>query len=200
MELTPKLSIAVGFRRCPQADQFRSKYHTTGELVVDILSIVEFDLGLEIIPVTGLRQNLEIEVMLRNDLGGLTVDAEHFNNSSFETRMRFSVAHEVGHLELHKEFYKKFAFATPQQWITLIGQIPEKKYGSIEIQANEFAGRVLVEPNALRREFNQAIEKVEPQEIDMAISYLSGPIGKKFHVSGQVIERRLRNEGIWPLR
>ena len=83
--------------------------------------------------------------------------------------------------------------------------IPEKEYSFIEYHANEFAGRFMVPPDLLKDEFDKAILLVERNGLqrsaleDSHLAYLANGIAKAFDLSSDVIERRLRTEGCWPV-
>jgi len=49
-----------------------------------------------------------------------------------EYRLRFSVAHEIGHLVLHRDIYAGLQHATAAQWFDYISAIPEVEYGWVE--------------------------------------------------------------------
>jgi Zn-dependent peptidase ImmA (M78 family) len=84
--------------------------------------------------------------------------------------------------------------------------MPEKEYSFLEYHAYEFAGRFLVPPDALRREFAAAIRLAENNgmprdqlQSDAHMQYLAKPVSRAFAVSSSVIERRLTKEKLWPL-
>ncbi|MFI5224572.1 MAG: ImmA/IrrE family metallo-endopeptidase, partial [Nitrospirales bacterium] len=74
---------------------------------------------------------------------------------------RFSVAHEIGHLILHRDIYAGLQHATAAEWFDYISAIPEVEYGWVEWQAYEFAGRLLVPPEPLREAFQTAIQSAQ---------------------------------------
>ncbi len=90
-----------------RADQFFSDYWPEGTLPVEIGSIVEFRLGLDIIPVHALRAEIDVDAFLRFDLTGIIVDYDCYMEDRFQNRTRFSLAHEIGHFVLHKKIYNQ---------------------------------------------------------------------------------------------
>jgi len=50
--------------------------------------------------VNGLREQLAIDALLMGDLKSILVDKRAFMSPRLEYRLRFSVAHEIGHLRL----------------------------------------------------------------------------------------------------
>lgn len=180
--------------------------HPAGrELPVKILDLAEFDLHLDLIPVDRLREELDIDALLMGDLKSILVDKRAFMSTRLEYRLRFSVAHEIGHLVLHCDIYAGLQHATAKEWFDYISAIPEVEYGWVEWQAYEFAGRLLVPPEALSEYFQSAIRTAEAAGYsnwqagdEVAIDYIATRIAPKFGVSAEVIAKRLRMEKLWP--
>lgn len=84
-----------------EADRLRAAHPAGRSLPVQVLDLAEFDLGLDLIPANGLREQLDIEALLMGDLRSILVDRHAFMSPRLEYRLRFSVAHEIGHLILH---------------------------------------------------------------------------------------------------
>jgi Zn-dependent peptidase ImmA (M78 family) len=114
-----------------------------------------------------------------------------------DNRLRFSIAHEIGHLILHGEIFKNLDFDSPEEWISNYSEIPEKTYSSIEYHAYEFAGRLLVPREALIKEIGKVVEISKKLHLDKIgisgprlLGYASPKIAKVFGVSDAVIEKR----------
>ena len=188
-----------------EADTLRAKHPSGRCLPVQVLDLAEFDLGLSLIPVDGLREQLDIEALLMGDLSSILVDKRAFMNPRLEYRLRFSVAHEIGHLILHGDIYTGFKHGTAKQWFDYISAIPDVEYGWVEWQAYEFAGRLLVPPEPLRKRFEWAIQTAKDAGYsdwlaadEAALDYIATRIAPKFDVSAEVIAKRLRAEKLWP--
>ncbi|MCX6162182.1 MAG: ImmA/IrrE family metallo-endopeptidase [Ignavibacteriae bacterium] len=191
-----------------KADSFRAKYWRDKGLPVDIEKIIEFELGITIIPRENLCHIYEgMETSISKDMTEITIDKAISENPASEKRLRFSLAHEVGHFVLHKDIYSKFSFNSIEEWIMLINNIPEFQYGMIEKHAYEFAGRLLVPRDELIKEIQVKKDKIKmylsiiPQfnseeKTDYLKNYLSGTINDVFGVSASVIERRIDREKI----
>lgn len=128
-----------------------------------------------------------------------------FMSPRLEYRLRFSVAHEIGHLILHRDIYGGRKHASAREWFDYIAALPDVEYGWVEWQAYEFAGRLLVPPDALRQAFQSAIKSAQAagytdwQAADeAALDYIATRIAPKFGVSAEVIAKRLRVEKLWP--
>ncbi len=191
---------------CRQADEFRSRYWPSGEIPVDVLAIVEFELELEIRPASKLREDVDVDALLLGDWQTILVDQGHYMDDRYLNRLRFSVAHELGHYVLHKSVFEQIPRSSTEQWIQTMLGLPEKEYSFLEYHAYEFAGRFLVPPDKLSAEFEAVISQAEQNGVrrselrdDSHMGYLAKPIARKFAVSSDVIERRLVKEGLWPL-
>ena len=75
----------------------------------------------------------------------------------------------------------------------------------MEWQAYEFAGRLLVPPEALRGQFDTAIQTAQAAGYgnwlaadEAALDYIATRIAPKFGVSVEVLARRVRAEKLWP--
>ncbi len=99
---------------------------------------------LNIIPEFGLEQEADIEGVLLSDLKTILVDSSTYMDERFHYRLRFTLAHEVGHLVLHEKQYNKRNFSTVKEWIEFHKNIENEDLDWFEKQAHEFAGRLLV--------------------------------------------------------
>ena len=187
------------------AETFRLQYWPSADIPVDVLAIAEFDLDLGIRTVTGLKQEADTDALLLSDWKTLVVDQQQYMDPRFNNRLRFSIAHELGHYVLHKSVFETIPRGSSEEWISFMKDMPDKEYSFLEYHAYEFAGRLLVPLNELKMEFEKALVEVEQSGIsrrklsDAHLSYLCNPPAKRFAVSPDVIERRLGREKLWPL-
>lgn len=187
------------------AEQFRQQYAPGGGIPVDVLALTEFDLDLEIRTITGLKEEADVDALLLGDWKTLIVDQQQYLDDRFINRLRFSIAHELGHFVLHKEVFESIPRESVEEWISFMQEMPDKEYGFLEYHANEFAGRLLVPVDELRIQFEKTVVEVEHKGMprgkltDSHLSYLCIPLSKHFAVSQDVIERRLEKEKLWPL-
>lgn len=114
-----------------EAEQFRAKY-AKESVPVDILAIAEFDLGLEFRPVSSLRRDCDAEAAILGDLQTLLVDMDCYMDERFASRLRFSVAHEIGHFVLHKEVFTGLAHQSVDEWIDFTRRLPDEQYSYLE--------------------------------------------------------------------
>ncbi len=188
-----------------EADRLRAGHPAGRSLPVRILDLAEFDLGLDLVPVDGLREQLDIEALLMGDLRSILLDKRAFMSPRLEYRLHFSVAHEIGHLILHRDIYAGLQHTSAIEWFDYISAIPEVEYGWVEWQAYEFAGRLLVPPESLREAFQTAVQTAEAAGYtnwlaadEAALDYIATRIAPKFGVSAEVTSKRLRVERLWP--
>jgi len=168
---------------------------------VDVDVIVEKELGLNIIPIPNLTQLISSDAYLTGDLKEIDYD-----DSANGFRLRFSIAHEIGHFVLHPDQIRQLRFASFIEWKNTINVLPAGVWGRAEYQAREFAGRLLVPlPQLMEaiRELKPVIEdakeKTKDIEFDWTQSLISGiarEINKRFEVSASVIATRIKSEKI----
>lgn len=180
-----------------RADAFREELWPSGDFPVDVLAIAEFGLGLEMRVVDGLKSLRDIDALLGLDFKTIAVDTDQYMESRFHCRMRYSVAHELGHFVLHRQAASVF----PKEELALrafYDKIPEKEYSFLEFHANEFAGALLVPASELTHQVTQWL-----QRSDVASLADEGPrveatawLARYFAVSTEVIEKRLARVGL----
>lgn len=188
-----------------EADLLRAEHSGGRSLPVQILDLAEFDLGLDLVPVNGLREQLDIDALLMGDLSSILLDKRSFMSPRLEYRLRFSVAHEIGHLILHRNICAGLQHVSAKEWFDYISAIPDTEYGWVEWQAYEFAGRLLVPPEPLREAVQTSVQAAQAAGYadwlaadEAALDYLATCIAPKFGVSVEVIAKRLRAEKLWP--
>jgi Zn-dependent peptidase ImmA (M78 family) len=171
--------------------------------------IIEVGLGLDIIPLRGDPALSKISAYLMSDLTGIVVDHDQYmdRENRYANRLRFSFAHEVGHLVLHDYFYRQFSFRSVEDYLRFERDIPEERHRDFEWQANEFAGSLLVPREILSSEIDRVCERLKKSkglidllrsEPETVLFRISPTVRRPFGVSDEVIERRIRVEGFWP--
>ena len=137
--------------------EFRNQYWPRDTIPVDIFEIVEFELGNEIRTIFNLREAGDVDALLLGDFKTIVVDQNDFLNERAQKRLRFSIAHEIGHLILHRDTFSKIQYSSIDEWIIFFQQIPEDQYYWIEQHAYEFAGSLLVPREKLIEKLNDAV-------------------------------------------
>lgn len=168
-----------------KADLFREKFWDDS-VPVDIEKIIDIKLEIDIIPLPNLG-----DAFISSDWKSIYVDRNKYLNG-IQNRLRFSLAHEIGHFILHKDIYNSFKITSLEKFYQFIDKIPGEQYGFLETQANIFANFLLVPRNKLIIEKKKKLKDLEKavSNIDKELlhSYLAEPISKTFGVSSKVVE------------
>jgi Zn-dependent peptidase ImmA (M78 family) len=181
---------------------FLEEFHEERTLPVPIEEIVEFDFEIEIVPLEGILDDLEVDAFLTSDLKQIFVDAFVMNHR--HRRFRFSLAHELAHHELHRPLYQGSRISSVRDWQTIQDSISEDDYAWFEFQANSFAGLVLVPAAELADQYRVAVRAA--QEAGLSEETLSSDAGKshlarwladQFEVSELAMEKRMEKDGLW---
>jgi Zn-dependent peptidase ImmA (M78 family) len=192
-----------------QAEAFRKEFlrGDLAHLPVDVFTLAEVDLKLDIIPFDDLFEKYDADAALMHNFSGLYVDAEAYiiwekGPRWKQRRLRFSVAHELGHYVLHREIAAKVPFKNFGEFAAWTKGYHGQQF-TLEQAANEFAGRLLVPPSRLTAEFEKFkmnITKLMPHLTNIGhLRYaFAETMEDVFEVNDQVIETRLEREGIWP--
>ncbi len=183
--------------------------HDLQALPIDVTFIAEINLRLKPIPLKGLWEDLNIDAALTPDLKGFYVDEKSYewvlerveNHHWLENRLRFSVAHEIGHYILHGDVLKGLQFNNIHEY--LAWRNAKRTGASPEYQADEFAGRLLVPKPLLFSEYDHITKTVAQEHgdwrrIEGTREKVARKLAPRFGVNFQVIETRLDREGIWP--
>lgn len=186
-----------------EAEKFRNEYVIPIDVLpVPIIEIVELRLKLTPIPIFELLQEIDIDGFLTKDLKNICVDQDIYENPRKETRLRFTFAHDVGHLVLHKMQIQLCRFRTAKEWMRFRDDFDEEDLNWFERQAYEFAGRLLVPRNMLVRDIETLSTKIAEyrrrggNNEESIIQAISRMICKKYLVSAEVIARRIKSERI----
>lgn len=186
-----------------RADQFLRKHHPSGELPIPIEDIIDVTLRVDIVAIPGLLKTFELDGFTTSDLQSICVDDFVYNNR--QTRYRFTLAHEMGHIVLHRDVFESVEIRKIADWKRFLKTMSEDDRGWFEFQANSFAGLVLVPRPALVREHPKCVSLVKKhggqiaRQPEAAQSFVEECLGKRFDVSPEVISRRLNKEHLaWP--
>ena len=192
-----------------EAEAFRTQhpYADGQKLPVDVFSLVELDLRLDIIPFDDLSLKYGRDAALMPDFSGIYVDAESYvvwekGPLWKQNRLRFTVAHELGHFVLHQEESAKIQF---HRFADFTGQfrIQDGYRNSMEQEADEFAGRLLVPINRLTEFYDKFAERAGAiiphwHNSEGMRQKFAEKISSQFGVNIDPILIRLDREGLWP--
>ena len=181
------------------ADAFLQQYHPSRNIPVPIEEIIEFQLDINIVPLPGLYQGFEVDGFTSSDLKNIFVDDSY---NSRPRRYRFTLAHEVGHVVLHKNVYRKANFGGIQEWKDFINSISDQGHRWLEYHAYAFGGLILVPREHLQRLVDEYVRRIREEGMslkanwDFCWDYIAARLAKDFDVSTQVIEKRLEKESV----
>jgi Zn-dependent peptidase ImmA (M78 family) len=181
-----------------KAYEFLEMYHPSFELPIPIEEIADLKLGLDIVEKANLEDNYRIDGFLTSDCTAIYVD-ETCYESNYE-RCRFTLAHEVGHLILHRQFYEEHRFNSAAEYIEFVMTVDRAVIDRFEVQGILFAEQVLVpEPKlepVLREVVARNLEVLGMVSTPtLAIPYIAKQISRPFQVSSRVIECRINHLG-----
>jgi len=185
------------------ADEFRKEYWPENTLPIEMEKIIN-RLQMDLIPEPGIKT----DAYLQRDLTGIVVNFEQYmdERNSYVNRLRFSLAHEIGHYVLHKKLCLNFKFNTEDEYLLFQENIPEEEYQGFEWQANEFAGSLLVPRDRLKEEIDKIYVMIKQRNQldylekypDQILSRVSEKLCKPFGVSTMVAKIRAEREKLWP--
>lgn len=140
------------------AEKFLKEFHPSRFLPIPIEEILDLKLGINIVPVPGLFRLHNIDAFLSFDFTELYIDDEQLENRS--NRARFSMAHETGHLILHKQYISSLKIDSIEKWKEIVlGK--GSGHAVMETQANMFAGFLLMPSNLLKEAFENEKTKLQ---------------------------------------
>ena len=190
------------------AEDFSAKYNPEKAVPVPIDSIIESRLNIDIVPMAGLKEELDNDGFISRDFTTIHIDQNIYFN--VEVRYRFSLAHELGHFILHKEIYGDLNYSTVEDWADTYEEIDSDDYGKLEFQANHFAGCLLIPDFAFWPLFQETLKDILPQVkaaqekdipretyLDSVIGNIARKLAPQFNVSSTCMESRIRNDEIY---
>lgn len=148
-----------------EAERFLRDYHPERTLPVPIHEIIDIKLGIHIVPKFMLEKHIGLVGFLSNDFSTIHVDENVYDYQEF--RFRFTLAHEIGHLMLHKSMYKDLSFSSPEDWKSIQLKMKDDVRKWFEWQANCFAGLVLVPRDELVNHINECIKIIDEEGIGL---------------------------------
>jgi len=124
-------------------------------------------------------------VFIKNGVPIIGVNSLHHQN-----RQRFTVAHEIGHLRLHRDHIAVEVHVDKQFSDAVLKRDGNSTRGTelLEIHANQFAAALLVPKRILLKMLSQLAE-----DIDIEDERSLEALAKKFKVSKSMLQYRIRN-------
>lgn len=180
------------------AQTFLKRYHPDNTLPIPIEEIIEFDLEIDIIPTKDMMDATGVDAVTSHDLKQINIDRAQLE--SRPNRARFTLAHEVGHIVLHREFIESQNFQNEKSWRKFV--LNDLHRDPMEVQANMFAAFVLIPSGHLNREYelakadlamHPAFKSKELPAKKILAPYLAKPLAQKFETSEEAMTNRLIN-------
>jgi len=188
-----------------RAEDFLREHKRNEILPVNIESIAEFDLGLNIFPFPNLQETFDVEGFISGDLNVIYVD--EFIYYQRPARYRFTLAHEIGHYVFHSDLIVSFHPRSVADWSKFILAIDEETYGWLEWQAYSFAAAVLVPRVSLKEYFDNELKLLQSKidfirskglSVESSRDYIVNAIATKligkYDVSADVLNKRILKE------
>lgn len=167
------------------------------KLPIDIELICE-KMDINLIPIPGLKSLSSTDGFLPRSLNEI-----YWDPNVVEVRVRFTVAHELGHFILHKNLISDLNFSSIEEWKDFCSNIHSLERNKAESQANIFAAKILVPKDLLvqeiinmKSEISTALKALHNNDSELLLEYVCIPIAKIFKVSEETIKYRILNEEI----
>ncbi len=184
-----------------EATDFLQEHHPSGELPIPIEEIIQQNLDFHIVPSMSLQESADIDAWTAIKRKEIYIDHENYMSDTRHCRIRFTLAHELGHIVLHQDYLNNLDFKSDIEWKNYMME-NWRKNGNYEVQANIFAGYVLMPTHLVEAEFGKAKIKVnqilnERNEIkltdELIAPYAARDIARVFEVSEESANYRLIN-------
>lgn len=129
-----------------------------------------------------------VDSFLQMNFSNILVNESKFFNDSMQKRLRFSIAHELGHFVLHRRLVNFNTFDTYKRYYDFFINLNPYEYYKIEKQADLFAALLLVPEDLLKLEHKKLLRKNSNAKETFIIEQLSNT----FEVSKEVIKIKLK--------
>jgi Zn-dependent peptidase ImmA (M78 family) len=190
-----------------QASDFLKKLKYEGIIPVPIEKIIDRDIKINIVPIPNLFRTFDINAITSSDLKTIYVDEYLYTN--LDRAYRFTLAHELGHIVLHRDFYRSIKIKGLSDWKRFIADVEEKDYQYLELQANNFGGLLLVPQKELAEHFelklkglirSSIMERFEglnrADYVDLTLKIIAEKLTDVFEVSSRVIKIRMEKSNL----
>jgi len=194
------------------ANEFLQKHHRNKSIPIPIPieEIIDLNFNVNIIPLPGVQDLCDVEGFISPDFSSIYVDEYVYKNRPY--RFRFTLAHEIGHMIIHKEKLNQIKIDpidAVSSWAKIVCEIDGGDHSKLEYQGYTFGGLVLVPPNDLLEQFHVNLPKVEPlieeakkvgasrrNYLKYAIDHMASVLSPIFDVSTDVLIRRIAFDNI----
>jgi hypothetical protein len=181
-----------------KAEAFLDQNNVTS-IPVPIEEIIDQNYNINIIPIPGLLDICGVDGL--SDCSSISIDEFIYKNRYY--RFRFTLAHEIAHFILHREYLSKCTFTSITRWKEVYDEIDISDHSKMEYQGYAFSGLVLVPRRQLINyvknylpQITQSVQEAQKKGIkrDRYLSYakdeLASILSPLFEVSIDVLTRR----------
>lgn len=184
------------------AEEYLSDVHPSGSIPIPIDEFLDKPHGIDVVPVEGIYERGR-EAFISRDMTRIYIDKD-IMMYRVPYRYRFSLAHELAHLLLHKDLIDSApVYDDIDGWILFLQSFDPGDLRWIENQAYGLAGLLLVPADKLEEEYLAVVKQLEDAGRDFdsltppTMKLITNMIGEKFQVSRFVINKRARKEDLW---
>lgn len=179
-----------------KAEGFLKNFRSDSKIPIPIEEIAETDLGVYIVPETGLWSEYEIAGWSSLDQSTIYIDTDIY--MKHEQWARFTIAHEIGHFQLHHSLIPADEIKNREDWKRLVLEQQDDEV-DFEWQADAFAGCILMPTSHLVSEVEDNLKKAKPLfernglswDENTAIENMAPAIARIFNVSQPAASTRL---------
>lgn len=179
-----------------EAIKFLGEYNPDLEIPVPIEEILEFKLGIRIVVYEGMESRFAVNGLINNRFDSIGIDQWVYEKQP--ERARFTLAEEVGHMVLHREWYSKHGPGSFTKFLEWHSGLDLQEYDYIERQAKTFAAFVLIPTGLLNpawKEFVRSSAGVKALRLDQIPDNFPG-FCQKFGVTAFSMLLRLERAGL----
>jgi hypothetical protein len=185
------------------AERFLAEHNPDGTIPIPVEEIIEFRLGLNIIPVPGLRKFFDIDGYVARSLRDISVD--EYIQDSRPDHYRYVLAHELSHVLIHGEIVSQFEFDSIAAWKAAILGIHKEERSVYDGQAHELGTLILVPTDRLAVEFEQDRQRFEKKGLTLSQVaatergriIVEDNLARRFDVPRFVITDRMNRGKLW---
>lgn len=177
--------------------EFLKQQHPSGVLPIPIEKIIDNDLKINITCEPSLQHICGVDAFVSASCDTIYIDGGVYLSAN-ANRLRFSLAHELAHILLHRDVIGQLKFKTMREWLDAQETISKEDNAWLEWQAHSLAGLILVPMLALKARYSDIAQHVKNTrgDGDFVRSVVEQTLSEDFGVSVDVIQRRCTKDGL----
>jgi Zn-dependent peptidase ImmA (M78 family) len=185
------------------AEHFLTEHHPGGTIPIPVEEIIEFRLGLNIIPMPGLRRSFDVDGYVSKSLLDISVD--QYIQESKPDHYRYVLAHELSHVLIHGDIISQLNFNSIEAWKAAVLGIAKEEKSVYDGQAHELGTLILVPSDRLATEFELDRKRFEHRGLSLSQVaatergriIVEDNLAKRFDVPRFVITDRMNRAKLW---